>query len=94
MRAWYSRALIRLSGRAAGITVRREDLFKADLSEATVVHLYLLARTHERLKDKLLKELPKGARILAAGFPLPGLEPAGELPGCMKYGSIRLYRTD
>jgi len=94
VRAWYSRALALLSGRAAAITVRREDLFKADLSEATVVHLYLLAQTHERLKTKLFKELPKGARIIATGFPLPGLEPEKEIPGCMKYGSIRLYRAD
>jgi SAM-dependent methyltransferase len=91
VRAWHSRALILLSGRASGITVRREDLFKADISEATVVHIYLLAQTHERIKDKLLKELPAGARIIATGFPLPGLAPAGEIPDCMKYGSIRLY---
>ncbi len=93
VRAWHSRALILLSGRASGITVRREDFFKADISEATVVHLYLLAQTHERLKEKLLKELPKGARIIATGFPLPGLAPESEIPGCMKYGSIRLYRA-
>ena len=44
------------------------DLFEADISEATVVTLYLLTRLNEKLKPKLLKELKPGTRIVSHAF--------------------------
>ncbi|HYC45154.1 MAG TPA: class I SAM-dependent methyltransferase [Burkholderiales bacterium] len=44
------------------------DLFEADISEATVVTLYLLPRLNEKLKPKLLKELKPGTRIVSHAF--------------------------
>lgn len=44
------------------------DLFEADISEATVVALYLLTRLNEKLKPKLLKELKPGSRVVSHAF--------------------------
>jgi cyclopropane fatty-acyl-phospholipid synthase-like methyltransferase len=45
-----------------------DDLFDADIHNATVVTLYLLPNMNVRLRPKLLKELPPGARIVAHKF--------------------------
>jgi SAM-dependent methyltransferase len=56
----------------AGVTRRIEfvegDLFKQDLSKATVVTLYLLPSLNERLRPKLFKELRPGTRIVSNAF--------------------------
>jgi SAM-dependent methyltransferase len=44
------------------------DLFEADITEATVVTLYLLTRLNEKLKPKLLKELQPGTRVVSHAF--------------------------
>ena len=44
------------------------DLFEANIGEATVVTLYLLPRLNEKLKPKLLKELKPGTRIVSHAF--------------------------
>ena len=44
------------------------DLFKADLSEATVVTLYLSGSINRRLAPKLMKELMPGARVVSHRF--------------------------
>ena len=45
-----------------------QDMFKADLSKATVVTLYVLPDFMERLRPKLLSELNPGARIVAHDY--------------------------
>jgi cyclopropane fatty-acyl-phospholipid synthase-like methyltransferase len=44
------------------------DLFEADLSEATVVALYLSYSVNRRLKPKLLRELRPGTRVVSHQF--------------------------
>ena len=44
------------------------DLFKADISEATVVTLYLSPSINRRLAPKLMRELKPGARIVSHRF--------------------------
>jgi SAM-dependent methyltransferase len=44
------------------------DIFEADVSEATVVTLYLLPEVNLRLRPKLRAELKPGARIVAHDF--------------------------
>jgi SAM-dependent methyltransferase len=55
------------------------DLFETDLSEATVVTLYLLPETVNRLAAKLLRELRPGARVVSHDYPIEGWELAGFL---------------
>ena len=53
------------------VTIRRGDVLDADLSDATVVCVYLMPGLLERLKPKLSK-LPPGTRIVANDKPIPG----------------------
>ena len=52
-----------------------QDLFKTDISKATVLTMYLLPNTVNMLKDKLLSELNPGTRILSHDYPLSGWIP-------------------
>ena len=53
----------------AGVTdriiFRNEDLFEADIHEATVVTLFLWQKVNLKLRPKLLKELKIGTRIVS-----------------------------
>lgn len=57
---------------AAGVSDRvrfvTQDLFTSDISEATVVTLYLLQSINERLRPKLVRELKSGARVVSHLF--------------------------
>ena len=44
---------------------KREKFFKSNISDATVVFVYLVPRVLEKIKPKLLSELKKGTRILS-----------------------------
>ena len=57
------------------VTVREEDFLQTDLSEATVVILYLLPELHAQLIPQLGK-LPPNARVLTLSFEIPGLQPS------------------
>jgi predicted RNA methylase len=60
------------NARVAGVTDKVQfilgDLFQADISEATVVTLYLLDSLNEKLRPKLLRELRPGTRIVSHEF--------------------------
>ena len=51
------------------------DLFQSDLSEATVVTLYLLPRLNLKLLPKLLNELKPGTRIVSHAFDMGSWKP-------------------
>lgn len=53
----------------------KADLFKTDISPATVVTMYLLPDTVNLLRDKLLRELRPGTRVLSHDYPLSGWIP-------------------
>ena len=57
------------------VKFRNEDLFEADIHEATVVTLYLLERLNEKLKPKLLADLKPGTRIVSHAFSMGDWEP-------------------
>jgi SAM-dependent methyltransferase len=63
----------------AGVTDRvrflNEDLFEADISQATIVTLYLLESLNEKLRPKLLRELRPGTRIVSHDFKMGDWEP-------------------
>jgi cyclopropane fatty-acyl-phospholipid synthase-like methyltransferase len=44
------------------------DLFETDISEATVVTLYLLQSLNEKLRPKLFRELKPGTRVVSHAF--------------------------
>jgi len=54
------------------VTLRQEDLFESDISEATVVTLYLLPSLNVKLMPKLKSELRPGTRIVSHAFDMMG----------------------
>ena len=65
--------------RVAGVGDRAKliegDLFATDISEATVVTLYLLSRLNLKLRPNRLKELRPGTRIVSHAFDMDDWKP-------------------
>jgi cyclopropane fatty-acyl-phospholipid synthase-like methyltransferase len=59
------------AGVADRVTFQEGDLFKADLSDATVVTLFLSPSVNARLETKLRRELKPGARVVSHRFAMP-----------------------
>jgi SAM-dependent methyltransferase len=55
------------------------DLFKADIHDATVVTVFLLRKTNELLRPKLLAELRPGTRVVANTFDFGDWKPEKEI---------------
>lgn len=65
-----ARANARKSGMERLVEFRQEDLFRADIREATVVTLFLFPEMNLRLASKLRAELRPGTRIVSHRFGL------------------------
>ena len=50
------------------VKIIRGDLFETDISEATVVTLYLLTELNRKVRPKLLRELRPGTRVVSHVF--------------------------
>ena len=59
-------------GLAERVRFMKADLFKTDISQASVITMYLLPDTVNLLKDKFLAELRPGTRIVSHDYPLTG----------------------
>jgi SAM-dependent methyltransferase len=68
-------ARIRTAGVGERARVLQADLFEADISEASVVTLYLLSSLNEKLKPKLLRELRPRTRVVSHGFDMGHWKP-------------------
>ena len=74
--------LVKLSNEAAKaegladrVKVLKQDLFKTDISQATVLTMYLLPNTVNMLSEKLQTELRPGTRIISHDYGLAGWIP-------------------
>jgi ribosomal protein L11 methylase PrmA len=56
------------TGLAGRIVLYNEDLLRAKLNEATIITAYLTTDGNEKLRPKLEKEAPSGARIVSHDF--------------------------
>ncbi len=56
------------------VTIKKQDIFKVDLSGATVITLYLLPDLNVKLIPQL-KKLKKGSRIVSHAFDMKGVTP-------------------
>ena len=65
----------RREGIAERVKFVNADLFKTDISPATVLTMYLLPDTVNLLREKLLAELKPGTRVLSHDYPLSGWIP-------------------
>jgi protein-L-isoaspartate O-methyltransferase len=65
----------RQAGVESLVTFRVQDAMTVDVSDATVVTLYLLAASNVKLRPVLTKTLRPGARIVAHNYPIGDWEP-------------------
>lgn len=70
-----SRENARRAGVADRVAFEERDVFRTDLSNASVVTIYLLPGLIDQLQPKLLDELKPGARIVAHAFGMKGWRP-------------------
>ncbi|MQA29613.1 MAG: methyltransferase domain-containing protein [Luteitalea sp.] len=70
-----SRAVAEEGGVADRVRFIAGDLFDADISDATVVVLWLSQTVNTRLAPKLKRELRPGTRIVSHQFPIEGWTP-------------------
>ena len=87
-----SRERAREAGVADNATFAQGDLYKADLSRATVITLFLLDDINVRLRPTLLGLKP-GTRVAANTFKMGDWEPDAETgaPGCYAWCFIYLW---
>lgn len=67
------------------------DLFEADISEASVVTLYLLSSVNLRLRPKLFKELKPGTRVVSHDFDMGDWKADREVTVNNDYDYHRVY---
>lgn len=70
-----AQANARRQGVSTLVSFRRQDLFKADFREATVVTLYLLPDLNLKLRPRLLKQLRPGTRVVSHQFDMGDWKP-------------------
>ncbi len=76
------------------LTIKYKDFFREDLSSADIVYIFLTAKAHRRLKEKLEKELKSGAKVITYVWPIPGWQPIKkDKPGAQSI-ALYLYQLD
>lgn len=91
----------RANAKAAGVehlvTFKQQDALAADVSEASVVTLYLLSSSNLKLRPALTRQLKPGARIVSHAFGMGDWEPDKTVDYQDANGSSRrlyLWRAD
>jgi predicted RNA methylase len=67
---------IQTLGLADRVQMLEDSMFRVDLSPATVVTMFLMTSSNERIKPNLEKYLRTGARVVSNEFPVKGWRPA------------------
>ena len=78
-RIWEAQQNARGAGVERLVEFRREDLFKTNFKDATVVTLYLLPDLNLKLRPRLWAELRPGTRVLSHQFDMGDWKPEKKL---------------
>lgn len=65
LRFFVSSMLLRSNRLSDKVEIKRKNFFDVNISEASIVFVYLVPKTLERLKQKFLKELRPGTLIIS-----------------------------
>lgn len=71
-----AREAIGAAGVQDRVEIRQQDIFKADLSPATVVTVVLMTSANRQLRPKLDRELRPGVRVASYKWEIPGWNPS------------------
>ncbi len=52
------------------VKIYRKNFFKADISDATFIYIYLFPKLVDRLASKIAKEAARGVKVLSPTFPI------------------------
>ncbi len=70
---------IKLNHYSNRIVVARKNILEVDVSEVTLLYLYLYPSVLKKLQDKkLFSQLKKGTRIVSCRFAIPNMQPTKE----------------
>jgi hypothetical protein len=69
-------------------TMKFENLFAQNISDADVIFCFLTERTMKKLEPKFARELKPGTRIACYTFPLPTMKPERIIP---IHGEWKIY---
>jgi len=75
VRVLWTLIWIRLKGLKDQVSVLWGNFFKKNLSAASVVTIYQSTNINNRLKDKLMRELKPGTRVVSYSFTFDSWEP-------------------
>lgn len=84
LRYFIAALTIRIIRAQNKVRIKRKNFFDEDISLATVLFVYLVPKTLNRLKPKFLKELKKGTRIVSYRYKM-------DLPFVKEDSKNRLY---
>ncbi|CAN5149078.1 protein-lysine N-methyltransferase [soil metagenome] len=73
LRVWVSRLLLKYYN-ITQITILRNNFFQVDITEATVVYVYLVPKALKKLQKKFLSELKPGTRVASYIYKIPYLK--------------------
>ncbi len=75
LRAFWSKKTIQREGLGNKVKIIRANFFNVGLNPASVVTVFQGQKINQRLKDKFLKELNTGTRIISRRFTFNGWHP-------------------
>ncbi len=89
--ARIARSLAEASGVGDRVRVIEKSMFDVQLTDATVVTLFLITSANEALRPMLEEELRRGVRIVSNVFEVPGWVPRRVLPYYIEGHVSRIY---
>ena len=87
----WAQANVLAEGVGSRVKIINADLYKTDLSPASVIALYILPEMNRRLKPILWRDLKVGSRVVANGFEVPDWTPDRVLEVPTRYRHVYLY---
>ena len=89
LRYYTAKFLVNKNKLSGSIKIIKKNFFDVDISDATVIFVYLVPKALERLKPKLLRELKRGTLLVSFRYKI-----SLPLVSYDKENDIYLYRVD
>ncbi len=67
------------------IHIIQKDFWKQSISDVDVLFVYCIDSKMDRLEEKVMKEMPKGSRIVSNGFTMPTMNSSKQRDGVSLY---------